>query len=273
MEKNLFNNHLIERVRANDREALNELYLQSADFTRQIISKMVYSGVCSNTELEDLTQEIVIKLVDSTKTFDFNRNVKFSTWAYTIASNHVKTFLNRTVRNRLEVIRIDEQSEFVSEQSHTPEGSDRTFKIFMNHLINSGTPWQVISFGLCHTSSSKITPLELVNEFSRETLYALCAKWQTEFEANYKFNSQLIDQLFSKIGQELHRSVQNLLSRNDSVSIARYNQILLKICGNIEFEVFVCAQGIAGASIVSNWNYNVRKRLSVKMAKSITRIM
>ncbi len=77
---------LIERSRAGDREAFRGLVEK---YHRPILST-VYRLVGSRfqQDLEDIAQEILIKIHKSLHKFDFDRGTKFSTWLFTFVRNH-----------------------------------------------------------------------------------------------------------------------------------------------------------------------------------------
>ncbi|MBK8976880.1 MAG: sigma-70 family RNA polymerase sigma factor [Planctomycetes bacterium] len=54
-----------------------------------------FLGSRFRAEVEDLTQEVFVKIFRAIERFDGSRGVKFTTWAYTFVRNHCFDFLKR----------------------------------------------------------------------------------------------------------------------------------------------------------------------------------
>ena len=74
---------LVRRTQAGDREALETLVVRHQDWVYNIAVRMVYDP----HDAEDVTQEILIKLLTRLSTFEGRS--RFRTWLYRIVVNHV----------------------------------------------------------------------------------------------------------------------------------------------------------------------------------------
>ena len=82
---------LVERARAGDKVALGELIHQAQQLTYGLALRMIPDP----TEAQDLTQEVLIRVV--TGLAKFRGESSFKTWVYRVASNHLLTGLIQTV--------------------------------------------------------------------------------------------------------------------------------------------------------------------------------
>jgi RNA polymerase sigma factor (sigma-70 family) len=74
---------LVERAQAGSREALEQLVTRHQRWIYNIVRRIVYDP----HDAEDITQEILIKLITKLSTFERRSSVR--TWLYRIAANHV----------------------------------------------------------------------------------------------------------------------------------------------------------------------------------------
>jgi RNA polymerase sigma factor (sigma-70 family) len=74
---------LVRRIRGGDREALETLVVRHQDWVYNIVVRMVYDP----HDAEDVTQEVLIKLLTRLSTFEGRS--RFRTWLYRIVVNHV----------------------------------------------------------------------------------------------------------------------------------------------------------------------------------------
>jgi RNA polymerase sigma factor (sigma-70 family) len=86
---------LVERARAGEREALDELVRATKDLVFNLALRML--GVVADAE--DATQEILIKIV--THLASFRGDSSFRTWAYRVAANHLLTMRKRGAEVRV----------------------------------------------------------------------------------------------------------------------------------------------------------------------------
>jgi RNA polymerase sigma factor (sigma-70 family) len=77
-------NILIEKILSGDRKSLNELLSRHQDFIYNVALKMLNNVA----DAEDVTQEILIKIVTQLSKFDKTKS-QFRTWLYRITFNHV----------------------------------------------------------------------------------------------------------------------------------------------------------------------------------------
>ena len=89
---------LINKAITGDKKALEELLKKHQPFVYNIAWKMVQNP----TDAEDLTQEVLIKVI--TNLSQFRGNSKFRTWLYRIVVNH---FLQMEKKNREKVVNED----------------------------------------------------------------------------------------------------------------------------------------------------------------------
>ncbi len=87
-------NQLVARARAGDRDALEALVAAMQDLVYNLAVRMLNS----TTDAEDMTQEILLKLVTSLGSF--RGESTFRTWAYRVASNHLLTARKRAAEER-----------------------------------------------------------------------------------------------------------------------------------------------------------------------------
>jgi RNA polymerase sigma factor (sigma-70 family) len=74
---------LVQRIQSGDRDALEALVVRHQDWVYNIVVRMVYHP----HDAEDVTQEVLIKLL--TKLSTFEGRSRFRTWLYRIVVNHV----------------------------------------------------------------------------------------------------------------------------------------------------------------------------------------
>lgn len=90
--------YLVKQVLAGDDEAFARL----VDFYKHRIYRTIYQKIANKGDVEDLAQEVFIKIYKYLKRFDQTR--KFSTWIYTIAGNHLIDYLRK---KRLQSVSLD----------------------------------------------------------------------------------------------------------------------------------------------------------------------
>ncbi len=74
---------LVAQIRAGSREALESLIKRHQSWIYNIVQRMVYVP----EDAEDITQEILIKVITKLSTFESRSS--FRTWLYRIVVNHV----------------------------------------------------------------------------------------------------------------------------------------------------------------------------------------
>jgi RNA polymerase sigma factor (sigma-70 family) len=87
---------LVDRAKAGDRAALDELVRAMKDLVFNLAARMLGSAA----DAEDATQEILIKIV--THLASFRGDSAFRTWAYRVAANHLLTMRKRGAELRVE---------------------------------------------------------------------------------------------------------------------------------------------------------------------------
>jgi RNA polymerase sigma factor (sigma-70 family) len=78
---------LIQKIQKGNKESLNELLRAHQDYIFNIAMKMLNSI----QDAEDVTQEVLIKIVSNLAKYDSSKS-KFTTWAYRITFNHILNF-------------------------------------------------------------------------------------------------------------------------------------------------------------------------------------
>ncbi len=108
---------LVARARAGDRSALEALVVRHQPWIYNIVVRMVWSP----DDAQDLTQEILIKMVSGLS--GFRGESRLRTWLYRIAVNHVFSF-----RRQREDEPVETYAEFTRDLEETPDtdpgGSD-----------------------------------------------------------------------------------------------------------------------------------------------------
>jgi RNA polymerase sigma factor (sigma-70 family) len=89
-------NQLVERARAGDRAALEQLVRTIKDLVFNLAVRMLGDP----TDAEDATQEILIRVV--THLASFRGESAFRTWVYRVASNHLLTARRRRAEERVQ---------------------------------------------------------------------------------------------------------------------------------------------------------------------------
>ncbi len=90
--------YLVKRTLSGDDEAFSRL----VDCYKNGVFRLVYHKIPFKGDVEDLAQEVFLRVYKSLKRFDQNR--KFSTWLYTIANNLCIDYLRR---KRLQSVSLD----------------------------------------------------------------------------------------------------------------------------------------------------------------------
>ena len=100
---------LIEKAKANDNEAMEELIRQNYNFVKSYLIKLTL-----NYDLaEDLTQETFYKALIKIKAFKIE--AKFSSWLIVIATNLYKDFLKKKGRNYEDIDELNMEGDFNTE--------------------------------------------------------------------------------------------------------------------------------------------------------------
>ncbi|WP_127016499.1 RNA polymerase sigma factor [Anoxybacter fermentans] len=90
--------YLVKRTLAGDDEAFARL----VDCYKNRIFQLIYCKIQNKEDIEDLAQEVFLRIYKSLKKFDQKR--KFSTWIYTIANNLCIDYLRK---KRLQAVSLD----------------------------------------------------------------------------------------------------------------------------------------------------------------------
>lgn len=103
---------LVEKALSGSEEALVELIMKHQGFIYNIVFKMVLSPY----DAEDVTQEIIIKII--TKLNQFKGNSSFRTWLYRIAINHTLQMKKKWLEERYNSFSLYENDlDLMDEQS------------------------------------------------------------------------------------------------------------------------------------------------------------
>lgn len=93
---------VIQKCKDGDTESFREIVTFYKDYVFSILYRML--GSRYKDDIEDMAQEIFIKIYDFVKVFDVKRNVKFSTCIYTIVKNYC---LNEIKRKKLKLVPLE----------------------------------------------------------------------------------------------------------------------------------------------------------------------
>ncbi|MGI6541155.1 MAG: RNA polymerase sigma factor [Bacillota bacterium] len=96
-------NDLRERVRAGDRNALEQLFAENIE----TVSKMASSIAGARCDIEDMVQEALLRAVRSIRNFRWE--CSFSTWLYRILVNVNKDFVRKA--GSAEIVSLDQLAE------------------------------------------------------------------------------------------------------------------------------------------------------------------
>lgn len=101
---------VIARAQAQDQEACRQII---AALHRPVIATIYrFLGSRFRSEVEDIAQDVFLKVFRSIERFDFERGVKFSTWVYTFVRNHCFDVLKkRRLRTTSLSARDDEEGQ------------------------------------------------------------------------------------------------------------------------------------------------------------------
>src|SRR5215831_16262165 len=86
---------LVNRAQAGSRDALEQLITRHQAWIYNIVLRMLYYP----NDAEDVTQEILIKLITKLSTFEGRSS--FRTWLYRIAVNHILNVKRRSFEDQL----------------------------------------------------------------------------------------------------------------------------------------------------------------------------
>ena len=102
-----FDPSVVERARSGDLEAFREI----VEAFQEPIYKTVYRLVGRRfaRDVEDITQEIFVKIFRAIDQFDPERGVKLSTWIFTFVKNHCFDVLKK---RRLETVSLEGSDDF-----------------------------------------------------------------------------------------------------------------------------------------------------------------
>src|SRR5437588_3755137 len=97
-ETEIEDRELVRRAQAGSRDALERLITRHQAWIYNIVLRMLYWP----NDAEDVTQEILIKLVTKLSTFEGRSS--FRTWVYRIAVNHILNQKRRSFEGKLMVV-------------------------------------------------------------------------------------------------------------------------------------------------------------------------
>lgn len=120
MEKNEAEiDELVLEAQNGEKEAIGELY----DYFLESIYRFLYFRVSSESEAEDLTEEVFFKMLKNLKKYEKRGEMPFSAWLFRIAKNAlVDYYRQKTV---VEEISEDAADERVKTEDETEEKIDR----------------------------------------------------------------------------------------------------------------------------------------------------
>lgn len=132
--------HLIERARAGDESAVRAIveHLQVPMF--QTVHRLI-GGRLAN-DVEDVTQEIFLKVFRTLDRFDARRGVRFTTWVYAYVKNHCFDLLKK---RRLNAVSLDAEASTSSDgeparfelAGAAPQPSERMSAVEIDRLVRA----------------------------------------------------------------------------------------------------------------------------------------
>ncbi|MCA8958735.1 MAG: sigma-70 family RNA polymerase sigma factor [Planctomycetes bacterium] len=121
-QTNLVGNDVVQRAQAGDPEACREIIERLHQPMLGFIYRML--GPNYRDQMEDIAQDVFLKVFRSIERFEVERGVKFSTWVFTFTRNHC---LDLMKKRRLKTISMSQAGEdatprdFADEATRTPE--------------------------------------------------------------------------------------------------------------------------------------------------------
>lgn len=112
---------MIRRLQKKDEETFVEIYNQ----TKRLVFHLAYHLAADKTEVEDLVQEIFLKMLDNIYRFDFKK-AKFETWFYHLAKNHIIDSNNRHSTRNKNIVLDNEVIDYTSYHPNTLLKSELT---------------------------------------------------------------------------------------------------------------------------------------------------
>jgi RNA polymerase sigma-70 factor (ECF subfamily) len=106
---------ILERARAGDELAVRAIVEQLQAPVFQTVHRLI-GGRLAN-DVEDVTQEIFLKVFRTLDRYDPHRGVKFTTWVYAYVKNHCFDLLKK---RRLNAVSIDTEAVAGSEHESSP---------------------------------------------------------------------------------------------------------------------------------------------------------
>jgi RNA polymerase sigma-70 factor (ECF subfamily) len=105
---------LVKRAKQNDSEALAQIY----DLFVEKVYRYIYYKVGDQTEAEDLTEEVFLKVLENIERFE-ERGIPFSSWLFAIARNLVINYYK--LHSRRAVIPLHQLKEKISNERRPDE--------------------------------------------------------------------------------------------------------------------------------------------------------
>lgn len=121
--------HLIEAALKGDKKSLEELILRHQAWIYNIALRMVFYP----QEAEDVTQEVLIKII--TKLSSFRRESSFRTWAYRIVVNHVLN-IKKSVGEKKHADNFDQYWKLIENTPDAELPNENTYSVEMKTLVN-----------------------------------------------------------------------------------------------------------------------------------------
>ena len=81
---------LVKNILEGDKKSLDNLIGKHQDWIYNIAIRMIYHPI----DAEDITQEVLIKIISKLSTYDKNKS-SFRTWLYKIVKNHIINFKSK----------------------------------------------------------------------------------------------------------------------------------------------------------------------------------
>jgi len=134
---------LINLSRQDDSQAFRKL----VEAHQSMVYTLAFRLLCNDEDAKDIVQETFIKVWKHLG--NFNTELKFSTWLYTIAANQCYDKLKKAKHNY--ILRLDDPnviSEFISNENIEKTMINTELALFISSLTSNLTPKQKLVFTL-----------------------------------------------------------------------------------------------------------------------------
>ncbi len=155
---------LIALSKRNDEKAFRKI----VEYYQSMVYSLAFRILCNEEDAKDLVQETFIRVWQHLSSFDRNR--KFSTWLYKIATNLCLDKLKSSNRNFQNTSMDDTLTNFINSEDIEQTIINSELATIIHNLTNELTPKQKIVFTLRHLEELEVDEIVEISGMSADKI-------------------------------------------------------------------------------------------------------